>query len=322
MNRTFKSLLSPKIGEFMEYKKSLGFAYDGAMSRLSRFDRFCKDNFPDEATLTKEICLAWASKQESEKNNSFLVRISAVREFGKYLVGVGEDAYIIPNRLCKKSARLTPHIYSEDEIALLWTELDSLKPCATFRCWHIVAPAFIRLLYCCGLRPVEAQRLSVDDVDLTVGRLFIRESKGHKDRIVMLADDVRDYLRDYDQKVKSVLPGREWFFPNSTSKPFTADAACRVFLRIRKKLGFDEKCHAPVRLYDFRHTFATHRLYYWLREGKELTAMLPYLSAYMGHEQLSDTFYYIHLVPGQFETISGLDFSQYELLLPEVTYHD
>lgn len=46
--------------------------------------------------------------------------------------------------------------------------------------------------------------------------------------------------------------------------------------------------------------------------------MLPYLSAYMGHAQLSDTHYYIHLVPGLFEEMSGFDFSFAELLLPEV----
>ena len=319
MKKTFESLLSAKFIEFVQCKQSLGYAYDSAIRRLVRFDKFCKRRFPTESTLTKEICTAWAVKQENEKNNSFLGRISVVREFGKYLVSLGEPAYVLPNRFCRKSARPTPHIYSEDEIALLWNALDRLKPCKQFRCWHIVVPAFIRLLYCCGLRPVEAQRLSVDDVDLSIGRLFIRESKGHKDRIVMLADDVCDYLRDYDQEVKSLLPGRDWFFPNSVSKPFTADAACRVFLKTRKKLGFDEKCPTSVRLYDFRHTFATHKLYQWLREGKELTAMLPYLSAYMGHEQLSDTFYYIHLVSGQLETMSGLDFTRYESLLPEVT---
>jgi len=197
--------------------------------------------------------------------------------------------------------------------------LDHLKPHLGWRCCHVVAPVFIRLLYCCGLRPVEAQRLSVDDVDLTIGKLYIRESKGHRDRIVMLADDVRDYLREYDRNMRNLLPERKWFFPKSVDKPFTADSASRVFLRIRKKLKFDENCHAPARLYDFRHTFATHRLYRWLREGKELTAMLPYLSAYMGHGQLSDTLYYVHLVPGQLEAMSGLDFSRYEDLLPEVT---
>ena len=72
------------------------------------------------------------------------------------------------------------------------------------------------------------------------------------------------------------------------------------------------------RLYDFRHTFATHRLYRWMCEGKDLNAMLPYLSAYMGHAELSDTHYYIHLIPGLLEEMSGFDFSAAEALLPEV----
>ena len=46
--------------------------------------------------------------------------------------------------------------------------------------------------------------------------------------------------------------------------------------------------------------------------------MLPYLSAYMGHAQLSDTYYYIHLVPGLMEEMSGFKFASAEMLLPEV----
>ncbi len=53
-------------------------------------------------------------------------------------------------------------------------------------------------------------------------------------------------------------------------------------------------------------------------EIKDLNAMLPYLSAYMGHAQLSDTYYYIHLVPGLMEEMSDFAFSSAEVLLPEV----
>lgn len=55
-----------------------------------------------------------------------------------------------------------------------------------------------------------------------------------------------------------------------------------------------------------------------MREGKDLNAMLPYLITYMGHAQLSDTYYYIHLVPGLLEGMSGFAFSPAEALLPEV----
>ena len=55
-----------------------------------------------------------------------------------------------------------------------------------------------------------------------------------------------------------------------------------------------------------------------MNEGKDLSAMLPYLSEYMGHTTLSSTFYYIHLVPGMFEFMSGIDYSGFQDLLPEV----
>ena len=80
-------------------------------------------------------------------------------------------------------------------------------------------------------------------------------------------------------------------------------------------LNADESRHC-VRV--LRLAFATHRLYRWMREGKDLNAMLPYLSAYMGHAQLSDTYYYIHLVPGLLEEMSGFAFSSAETFLPEV----
>jgi len=55
-----------------------------------------------------------------------------------------------------------------------------------------------------------------------------------------------------------------------------------------------------------------------MREGKDLNTMLPYLSVYMGHARLSDTYYYIHLVPGLMEEMSGFAFPSAESFLPEV----
>jgi integrase/recombinase XerD len=46
--------------------------------------------------------------------------------------------------------------------------------------------------------------------------------------------------------------------------------------------------HGP-RLHDLRHTFAVHRLEDWYRQGADLGAKLPVLSAYMGHQSLAGT---------------------------------
>ena len=318
MTRVYDSLFAQRIVEFVAQKRALGFPYDGSECILASFDRFCLENFPGESALTKELCFAWAVRRDTEQNNAFRNRLSVIREFARYLNRLGETAYIIPNFYARKSARPVPYIYSEEEIAMIWGAFDKIKPRGGFPVRHFVIPAVIRLLYCCGLRPCEARKLKVDDVNLLDGKLYIRESKSHKDRIVMLADDARDYLNDYHEKVCWFLPGRQWFFPSSSDTLYTKEWLEKEFRLVRNKLNIPCIGENPPRLYDFRHTFATHRFYLWMRDGKDLSAMLPYLSAYMGHAQLTDTYYYIHLVPGQLEAMSGLNFSRYESLLPEV----
>jgi integrase len=322
LTRTFRSNFAERIKEFITQKRALGFSYIGSEEILADFDRFCVAYFPETNELTKELCLAWTVKRDTEGNNGFRNRLSPVREMAKYLNRLGEPSFVIPAFYAKKGARPTPYIYSEAEIAAIWKVFDHIKPLKGFPVRHLVLPAIVRLLYCCGLRPCEARKLKIEDVDLIIGKLYIRESKGHKDRIVMLADDVSDYLRNYNDQVCHLLPGRCWFFPSSKDTLYTKTWLEKEFRIVRKQLGIQQIGSNPPRPYDFRHSHATHRLYLWLREGKDLMTMLPYLSAYMGHAQFTDTFYYIHLVPGQLETMSGLDFTKYEVLLPEVEWDE
>ena len=322
MTYDFKSGFKEQLCDFVRQKKAVGISYESNISYLMRFDKMCFNHYPHTSNLTKEICDMFATKKDTENGNAFRNRISPIREFAKFIIARGENAYVIPMDLVKKSPRNCPYIYSKDEISAIWNEFDNLEPIAYLPARHIVLPAMIRLLYCCGLRPVEAARLTAEDVDLSRGRLFIRESKGHKDRIVMTADDVTGYLLDYEKKISALFPNRKWFFPNSHGGFCDYNSLNYGFLQIRRKLGLYAVSGKNPVIYDFRHTYATHKLYEWMRDGADLYAMLPYLSAYMGHAQLSDTYYYIHLVPGQYEAISGLDFSRYEELLPEVCYAD
>jgi integrase len=45
--------------------------------------------------------------------------------------------------------------------------------------------------------------------------------------------------------------------------------------------------------HDFRHTFAVTRLLLWYREGVNVMARLPLLSAYLGHAQAAGTQVYL-----------------------------
>lgn len=73
-----------------------------------------------------------------------------------------------------------------------------------------------------------------------------------------------------------------------------------------------------VRIYDLRHRFASAVLNRWLDEKRNLYAMLPYLRAYMGHEKISTTAYYIHLLPENIVKSTGIDWTTLDELMPEV----
>lgn len=51
------------------------------------------------------------------------------------------------------------------------------------------------------------------------------------------------------------------------------------------------------RPYDLRHAFAVHRLSQWYRQGVDLHTRLPWLSAYMGHVDITGTETYLNATP-------------------------
>lgn len=102
MSYVFESLFANRLYEFIRQKNAVGFPYTESTRLLSEFDRFCLEQFPNEATLTKEICLAWAIRRDTEGNNTFRNRLMPVREFGRYLNRCGEPAFVLPPNFAKK----------------------------------------------------------------------------------------------------------------------------------------------------------------------------------------------------------------------------
>jgi len=322
MNTDFVSGFADRLVKFLEQKRALGYSYDSAVYDFRSFDRMCAEHFPNETKLTADICNVWAARRGNESAKTTARRLPFIREFARYLIRTGEQAYILPKGTIKKGRRYIPHIYSHAEIAEIWRAFDSIRPTKAYPAAHIIMPALIRLLYCCGLRPSEVLNLRTEDVDLSGGKLFIAESKGHKDRIVMLADDVRKFCRDYNEMIREYIPIRNFFFAKNSVEACDYRWVAQMFRRLREKLHIESSSDKPPRLYDLRHTFATHRLYQWMRDGKDLYAMLPYLSSYMGHTKLTVTFYYIHLIPGMFETMSGFKYESVTDIFPKVVDAD
>jgi len=213
MKYEFKSAFADRIEGFIRQKNAVGYPYEESARFLMHFDRMCVVAFPEITELTQEIFQAWAVRRSSEGSNAFRNRLAPVRQFSEYLLRIGDKAYVPPFDFIKVTPHQIPYIYTEEEIRSIWELADDFMPTCRFNTRHLVFPSILRLIYCCGLRPCEARKLCMRDVDLTNGKLRILESKGHKDRIVMLSESMLQYCRDYDKKMSLILPQRTFFFP-------------------------------------------------------------------------------------------------------------
>ena len=323
MKQDFVSNFAERLIKFFEQKQALGYLYNRSKYYdFKHFDQMCVEHFPYKTELTADICNTWATRRGNESPKTTARRLTFLREFARYLNQTGEQAYILPYNRVKYVQRYIPHIYSEEEIARLWRTFDEIPPTKAHPAAHIILPTIIRLVYCCGLRPSEALNLRINDVDIKTGKLFIIDSKGHRDRIVMLADDVCELCVEFDKQIRDLIPDRHFFFAKNSTEACNYGWLSWMFNKVREKLQLNGNGDIRPRLYDLRHSFATHRLYQWMKNGEDLNTKLPYLSIYMGHKSLTETFHYIHLVPGMFETMSGFQYRSATDIFPEVVTID
>lgn len=99
---------------------------------------------------------------------------------------------------------------------------------------------------------------------------------------------------------------REWFFQYPDGGQIPTRWAQWHFSKAWRKSTLFSRGNKP-RPYDLRHNFATRTLMRWIDEGRDVMALMPYLSTYMGHVSLEETLYYIHLLPERLKSSPGID---------------
>ena len=166
MRYQYYSHFAPYIEGLIEQKLALGYDYSESQRILHTFDLFCIERYPQEELLTQELAMNWTEATDTEHNLYRLNRVSVVRELARYMNSIGIAAYVIPLELTRKTGRHIPHIYSAEELTRLFAVIDRYKPSRRSPAKHLVVAVMFRMIYCCGLRPVEARRLLRENVDL------------------------------------------------------------------------------------------------------------------------------------------------------------
>ena len=68
MRYDFTGAFAPYICGLIEQKRAFGFDYLESERILYMFDRFCKEQFPNETQITQQLVLKWAECRDCERN--------------------------------------------------------------------------------------------------------------------------------------------------------------------------------------------------------------------------------------------------------------
>jgi len=301
----YVSTFAPHIVDFIAEKRALGYKYECQSAMLRRFDQFCVERFPDESSLSREVILAWAVRRPGEHPATLQGRVTPVRELAKYMVRQGLEAFILPQGMLPKPPRYVPHIYSNDELRRIFEQTDRCHAVTEVPLRHLVMPVFFRLLYASGMRLSEARLLKCKDVDLAEGVITVTNAKLGKHRQLPVSPEMLTWLTDYHKAVHMVSGAEDWFFPGFGGRPMTLSNVEKNFRKFLCQAGISHggRSKGP-RVHDFRHTMAVHCLRRWVLAEKDLQSYLPVLQAYLGHVELGDTAYYLHLTADLFPNIT------------------
>jgi len=176
---------------------------------------------------------------------------------------------------------------SPDEARRLLAGANSLK-----------ARVMLSLCYGCGLRAGEVVRLKVKHIDSAQRIIRIEQSKGRKDRHVMLSPETLDLLRQWwkaRRDFDATTPLQErWLFPGRRpGKPMTTRQLSRLFHEAADAAGIKKN----VTLHALRHSFATHLL----ERGTDIRV----IQALLGHDKLDTTARYTRVATGMIANVES-----------------
>ena len=291
--------LAQAVEDYLELRRGLGFKLREYGGCLHEFVAFLADRGARHITCT--LAVEYSSRRSYEKPVSWARRLCIIRGFAQYR-NATDPATEVPHRrlLPFRSKRARPYLYTRDEIArLLRAALTMVSPHPLRQRTHY---CLFGLLAVTGMRLGEVLSLRSEDVDLDRGIITVRRTKFDKTRLVPLHPSTCAVLRNYARfrdkthaRRGRVVP---FFFAAIHGTQLNASNVNLVFRTISRQIGLRKPGGGSgPRLHDFRHRFAVETLLSWYRRGENVTRRMPLLSTYLGHGNVSGTYWYLTNTP-------------------------
>ena len=252
---------------YMNYRRYSQNTIKTYSDALDVFFRFFQNKTIE--SLTKEDLIQFNTEYILKKNLSSSYQnqvINAIKLFYRNRFNRSMEVDFIQRP--RREKRL-PNVLSKDEVKSILEAPTNLK--------H---RAMLSLIYACGLRRSELLNLTLKDILSDRNLLFIRQSKGKKDRVIPIGNKLIEMLRDYYKAFKP----KTWLFEGQLSGEKYSERSIQLVLN---QAVTKAKINKPVSLHWLRHSYATHLL--------ESGTDLRYIQELLGHSSSRTTEIYTHV---------------------------
>jgi site-specific recombinase XerD len=269
------------------FAQRLGLRYDANRTRHSYYRqlRLIHEHFGCDPALLTEAQVRdyflFIKLKKQWKPKSIRQTLAACRQF--FIDLLGHADWTVFSQIRTKDHDTLPDVLTRQQVHDLLAHI---------RLRRYRTP--IKLIYTCGLRLSECLALTIHDINGAENKLFIRNSKGHQDRVVPLPTCLWQELQRYwkfHRHPLLIFPnvGRGHHNPQAlvqrmrqATAPMPCSSLQRLIIVARKQLNLP-----AATIHSLRHSFATHML--------EAGAHLHTIQKLLGHKQITSTMIYLHV---------------------------
>jgi len=283
-------MLTEAVESYLRVRRACGFEFKGQGSLLRGFAVFSDER--GKHHVCSDVAIEWAGLADSVDQRAR--RLGQVIRFSRY-IRAEDPSHELPPPVfgSEKRLRTIPYIFSQEDIRRL-VKAASESGYRSLR--RKTYSTLFALLACTGLRVSEAIRLRFEDI--TPDGLVIRCSKFRKSRLVPLHKTAQAEIENYLEHRRPYAPFDDHVFISLRRKPLRIQDVETAFRSAADKIGLQREPGLPRPTpHSLRHTFAVRALETCPDGRDHITRHMLALSAYLGHGNVSHTYWYLEAVP-------------------------
>lgn len=238
-------------------------AYINALQLFGR--HFGQQNLTQLSQIDIEEYLLYLSEQRNYSFSGLNLMVNAIKFLFEKVWNLPKTTYHLPR---PRKTHTLPKVLDEEDIKNIFSRVENPK--------HRL---ILYMAYSSGLRVSEVVRIRLTDIHRKSMQIRIEQSKGRKDRMVVLSKKVLALMEEYYRQCKP----KEYLFEGQFGGPYIIRSAQMIFKRF-KQLA---KVNIKGGIHLLRHSFATHLL--------EQGADIRLVQQQLGHNSVKTTQIYTHV---------------------------